>query len=73
MIMKTLELKPCPFCGGEGSFVAEPEEKIIYCGCWDCGARSISFGYKNVPSDIYFNAAADAWNRRVHDDSERSH
>lgn len=34
--------------------------------------RSVSFGYKNVPSDIYFNAAAEAWNRRMKDDGERS-
>ena len=72
--MSVIELKPCPFCGGEA------ESRIIYEGkretlkamfhyvrCSKCFAQTFSFPYKNTdrtgvnPAD----EAIEAWNRRA--------
>ena len=60
--MKTKSiLKPCPFCGEEGSvyMLKEGKDYAVVCdynwgGCGACG------GYRETPKD-----AAEAWNKRV--------
>ena len=57
-----MELKPCPFCGGENIKMCDEEDDrrpgVIwhYCQCLDC--RVSTAGYLRT------KAAADAWNRR---------
>ena len=51
-------LKPCPFCGGDASFVACGEGEA-YVKCTECGVET-----KVKPS--YLNAV-EAWNRRASD------
>ena len=70
-----MELKPCPFCGGEAfprheiSFVAHGERvDEHYVSCIDCGAKGPAY---DAEEDIFRSAertaqkAADAWNRRI--------
>lgn len=70
--MKGIELKPCPFCGGNG--------KIVYAdSCWfvrceDCFARSEGWSNGNASEgELYYaiqeavEAAVNAWNRRTND------
>ena len=60
--MKTKSvIKPCPFCGKEGSvyMLKEGKDYAVICdfnwgGCGACG------GYRETPKD-----AAEAWNKRV--------
>lgn len=63
MSKNSVELKPCPFCGGEA--------KVITGSCWlwqhaveckDCGANT---GYKSgISPSVAKNKAVEAWNRR---------
>ena len=59
------ELRPCPFCGGDGSLSVGIEEKTVYGSCWTCGARGSGIRYKNRPSVEDVEKAIRAWNRRV--------
>lgn len=71
-----MELKRCPFCGGE----AHTEVNYIKCGgdelvmratvfCQSCGcAKTVRFDGMNASFNIYeeqFKAAKDLWNRRT--------
>ena len=58
-----VELKPCPFCGGEAEFLYHSRIKrpVIYdffrCGCKECGLRYPKFFRVE-------REAIEAWNRR---------
>ena len=60
-----IELKPCPFCGGEATSLrqklvhTEPLYSIV---CKSCGASTL---WQPTLSD-----AEEKWNRRVKDDAE---
>ena len=45
------ELKPCPFCGGDGSLNTNVNAKIVFGSCWDCGARGLVIQYKDRLTD----------------------
>ena len=60
-----MELKPCPFCGGDGSLsIVISEGKLFGC-CWVCGARSSVVRIRERPTDADIAKAIEAWNRRV--------
>ena len=48
-----MELKPCPFCGGEAHFV----NGSTWLACAGCGAETSFFDTQEE--------AAEAWNRRA--------
>lgn len=52
-----MELKPCPFCGGEARFVRRVAEYYVQCA--GCGATGKS---KQIAE-----CAVKAWNRRAED------
>ena len=55
-----IELKPCPFCGGEANLVQGSSGKLLpWVRCRDCGAETSD--YDSVEE------AAEAWNRRADD------
>ena len=56
----TMELKACPFCGGEAE--VEAEDGIYSVVCVDCEARG--------PLAYRADNACVLWNRRVRDDAE---
>lgn len=59
-----LDMKPCPFCGGD--FCLSYEGGRICGCCWDCGAKSSSVEYEG--SEHISEAAEKAmekWNMRV--------
>lgn len=70
-----IELKPCPFCGGEAflykgsrTFYKGKQERTTYVGCLECHARgerflSSQFGTTRYSKEANL-AAAEAWNRR---------
>lgn len=60
-----MELKTCPFCGGEGSVSISPKDETIFGSCWDCGARGPAFKYSGCPTENNFSDAVEEWNRRV--------
>ena len=72
--MKGIDLKPCPFCGGNGKIVYED---LVWCvRCEDCFARSEGWSSQNASKeDLYYTiqesveAAVNAWNRRIADES----
>lgn len=68
--METLDLKPCPFCGGEaklsGAYTIEGVTAwAVYCGKtpsdFSCGAQITS-----IESE---EKAIESWNRRVKDEN----
>ena len=59
--MKKIELKPCPFCGGEAELVdygVSGAYEVVQCS--DCWVRTRLFD-----KSIKIKSAVDAWNRRV--------
>lgn len=63
-----MELKPCPFCGGDGAVSISVKDRIIFGNCWDCGARGPAIKYSefsSCPSDDNFADAVEEWNGRV--------
>ena len=62
------ELKPCPFCGGDGSMSINMKEKIVFGSCWVCGARGSVIQYKgDIPSEKDIDEAQATWDRRAGD------
>lgn len=49
------ELKPCPFCGGDGELCILP--RGAYCHCIKCGCELVV--------SVYKKDAIEAWNRRI--------
>ena len=68
-----LELKPCPFCGGEAEWVETPTNYVHYVRCKKCNAM---VGRTTRTQDyrrrkLWFEnatGAIEAWNRRVNDE-----
>ena len=70
------DLKRCPFCGGEASYITYMSEQglftkskqHIYCKCKDCKAQTQAY-----PESVHYTAvekAAEAWNRRAGEQDE---
>ena len=69
--MKEIELKPCPFCGGEARLVTYttsgvPHRCAAYCECEKCGAEAASRVDTSGDGEFLFKAI-DIWNRRADD------
>ena len=72
--MKTPDLKPCPFCGGEAKLkqdiryprpACKPKEAFeVVCQNWDCIIGFVDEHYKLTAKE-----AVEAWNRRVTDEN----
>lgn len=58
-----MELKPCPFCGGEAEIYTANNGKYGLVFCKKCEVETPAF--KGI------NNAISAWNRRVTDGTER--
>lgn len=73
------ELKPCPFCGGEGVLKAVNKSYgfTIWCQCRECGSRTEGYcpDMNNEDTDIENieickNRAIAMWNRRANDETD---
>lgn len=64
-----IELKPCPFCGGEACLYVSDGIRVI---CKDCEASSVilcdAFDMAGKPYGKSTERVIEAWNRRVTDD-----
>lgn len=61
--MSEIELKPCPFCGGEARFASE-SDTVVFVTCKKCHVET-----RGVGVSAYYCAndiAAKLWNDRVH-------
>lgn len=68
------ELKPCPFCGGEGILYKDEVDcvwKAAAIKCKNCGSNTGVY-FMNDPNGLsnpsYIRHAINAWNRRVKDE-----
>lgn len=60
--MKTPDLKPCPFCGGNAEvFIDATKYYGCFVSCLKCGART--------PNNHIEAIAVSIWNRRVTDEN----
>ena len=62
------ELKPCPFCGNEGTLVTRylNRGKMVAVLCQDCGASARAFLTEDYfIEDEAERKAIEAWNRRA--------
>ncbi len=64
-----IELKPCPFCGGEAEMVTTVlcHMSMAYVKCKECDAKAQTFGDRSHDGSYIFSAI-EAWNRRVQDE-----
>lgn len=75
--MKTPDMKPCPFCGGEAilerksrTVVHGATRRNTYVRCTQCDSRGRRFLYFEFdPKKQAENEAVNAWNRRVTDEN----
>ena len=70
-----MELKPCPFCGGEAMLIANPSIGIVYIQCQSCTAmvgRKRKIISSMIGKEFFANKqeAIEAWNRRAGDGRE---
>jgi Lar family restriction alleviation protein len=74
-----MELKPCPFCGGEAvqgrsfGFDSHGHLDEYYIYCFTCGAKGPAYDKENDIlrlTERTVRKAADAWNRRANDATE---
>ena len=56
--MSSIELKPCPFCGGEVKKIIAPYRGTVMFVCNKCGSDVCFYGAEHEPK------ATQAWNRR---------
>lgn len=63
----SIELKPCPFCGGKavyrkksGDYGYTPDIHLVECTRCDAEIRATSLDYKDLKDVV-----VDKWNRRV--------
>ena len=56
-----MELKPCPFCGGEAKYVEKPVPMVI---CTKCEAQIRGCKMKLFPRN-YGDFLSGLWNRRA--------
>lgn len=59
-----INLKPCPFCGGEAEMLSDDEH--VWVRCKDCFVELYPFA-KNV-NYCAKEKAAELWNTRVHEE-----
>ena len=59
-----MELKPCPFCGGEARVCDNEQTVFVRCKECSCQAQEITANTKYCAWDL----AVDSWNRRVNDE-----
>jgi Lar family restriction alleviation protein len=64
----TMELKSCPFCGGDGSLNTNVAAKIVFGSCWVCGARGPAVVSKDRITEEDITKAIEEWNRRADDE-----
>lgn len=64
--MKNIELKPCPFCGGEAEMVTTVscQTSRAYVRCKECAAKAQTLDDYDHDGSFIFSAC-EAWNRRV--------
>ena len=70
-----IELKPCPFCGGEAKLItsitvgahAKPIARVY---CTDCKI-SLSWFCDNNNDGMFIEEAVNAWNKRANQTDER--
>lgn len=56
------KLKPCPFCGGEATYIKKINDIKSYIGCSNASCIAEPFSF------LVDEAAIKAWNRRVTDE-----
>ena len=64
-----INLKPCPFCGGEPVLAVDKGVRVM---CRNCRAQTENGIYCNDAASICSAAwhAIDAWNRRADDETD---
>lgn len=77
--MNEIELKPCPFCGGDGYITLVSKTAGAYLGAtFEVGCRKCKFSFKEesiwnivngqiVTTQNGYNACVRRWNRRATD------
>ena len=65
-----IELKPCPFCGGEAEIMSNLSHNIYWVQCTNCISMMgrDEMVWSAVRGEMIFNKeenAVEAWNRRV--------
>jgi hypothetical protein len=77
---ESLELKPCPFCGGEAKLWHRRRQETKYtigclnsdCFVWIPADVHLSKLHNYAPCFRYLADAVNSWNTRVEDASQRS-
>ena len=67
--MNEIELKPCPFCGGEATFKRDRISGIYCVKCTNCKCMTTFQFDFGEGEEVSKRKAADVWNRRVVDES----
>lgn len=73
--MSNIELKPCPFCGGEAiisrndMIIKRKTQRCAWVYCQKCGAKTPYYMRSNF--EHYMRSAIEAWNRRADNKSSR--